>query len=121
MERTRFIEHRGKRILLLEYVGIHDPQEALAAIRNSMKVVAAEPAKSLVILTDVTNARYNAEVLQAMKEMAARNEPHVKISAIVGVTGLLRIAYQAVILFSRRNIRVFLSRPEALDWLVDNS
>ena len=121
MERTRFIEHRGKRILLLDYVGVHDPQEALAAVRHSMSVVAAEPPKSLVILTDVTNARYNSEVLQALKEMAARNEPHVKVSAIVGVTGLLRIAYTAVMMFSKRNIRIFHSRPEALDWLVDNS
>ena len=121
MERTRFIEHRGRRILLLDYVGIYDPQEALAAVRHSMEVVAAEPPKSLVILTDVTSSRYNAEVLQAMKEMAARNEPHVKVSAVVGVTGLLRIAYQAVMLFSKRNIRMFPSRPEALDWLVENS
>jgi hypothetical protein len=117
MERTRFIEHRGKRILLLDYAGIRDPQEAIREVRNSMQVVAAQPPGSLLVLTQVRDARYNAAVLQQMKELAAHNAPYVRASAIVGMSGLHRIAYQAVILFSKRNIKVFDAEEEALDWL----
>ena len=117
MERTRFIEHRGKRILLLDYAGMRDPQEAIREVRHSMEVVAQQPKSSLLVLTQVRDARYNAAVLQQMKELAAHNAPYVKASAIVGMSGLHRIAYQAVILFSKRNIRVFDTDEEALEWL----
>lgn len=118
MERTRFIEHQGRRILLLDYAGIRDPDEALREIQHSKEVVARQPAGSLLVMTAVRDARYNAAVLQGMKELAAHNAPYVKASAVVGMSGLHRIAYQAVILFSKRNIKTFDQESEALDWLV---
>jgi hypothetical protein len=117
MERTRFIEHKGRRILLLDYSGIRDPQEALSEVKRSMEFVARQPRNSLRVMTYVRDARYNAAVLQAMKELAAHNAPYVKASAVVGMSGLHRIAYQAVILFSKRNIKTFDDQPEALEWL----
>ena len=118
MERTRFIEHKGKQVLLLDYSGVRDPEEAVREIRRSVEVVAAQPRGSLLVLTVVRDARYNAAVLQAMKELAAHNAPYVRASAAVGLGGLHRIAYQAVILFSKRNIRTFDSDADALEWLV---
>ncbi len=118
MDRTRFIEHRGTRILHLDYSGIRDADAAVAAIRQSMDVVKQHPPKSLRVMTSVRDARYNTAVLQAMKELAAHNAPYVKASAVVGMGGLHRIAYQAVILFSRRNIQTFDREEDALDWLV---
>lgn len=117
MQRTRFIEHQGHRILLLDYAGVRDPDEALASIRVSRETVASQPRGSLLVMTVVRDARYNAAVLQGMKELAAHNAPYVKASAVVGMSGLHRIAYQAVILFSKRNIKVFDTEGEALDWL----
>ena len=117
MERTRFTEHRGKRILLLDYSGVQQPAEAIREIEHSRQVVAAHPPRSLLVLTNVRDARYNTAVLQAMKELAAHNAPYVKASAVVGMGGLHRIAYQAVVLFSRRKIQVFDDERHALDWL----
>jgi hypothetical protein len=118
MERTRFVDHRGTRVLVLDYAGARDPEETIRAIEHSKTVVAQHPPKSLLILTNVRDARYNAAVLQALKELARHDEPYVKASAIVGMSGLHRIAYQAVILFTKRNIQVFEHESEALDWLV---
>jgi hypothetical protein len=117
MERTRFIEHQGTRILLLDYAGVRDPDEALRDIRHSRTVVAAQPPGSLLVMTVVRDARYNAAVLQGMKDLAAHNAPYVRASAVVGMSGLHRIAYQAVILFSKRNIKVFDQEREALAWI----
>ena len=118
MDRTRWTTHKGTRILHLDYSGVRDPDEAVAAIRHSMEVVGQHPPKSLLVMTSVRDARYNTAVLQALKELAKHNEPYVKASAVVGMGGLHRIAYQAVILFSRRKIQTFDHEPEALDWLV---
>ena len=118
MERTRFMDHRGTRILVLDYSGSRDPKEAIRAIEHSKQVVAQHPPKSLLVLTSVRDARYNTAVLQALKELAQHDEPYVKASAIVGMSGLHRIAYQAVILFSKRKIQVFDTEEQGLDWLV---
>jgi hypothetical protein len=121
MERTRFVDHRGTRILLLDYSGARDPEEAIRAIEHSKRIVAQHPPNSLLVLTSVRDARYNAAVLQALKELAKHDEPYVKASAIVGMSGLHRIAYQAVLLFSRRNIKAFEDDVEAMDWLVSQA
>jgi hypothetical protein len=115
--RTRFIDHQGQRILLFDFEGLKDPTESLAEIENSKAFVATQPRKSLRILTNVRDTRYNGAVLQGMKELARHDEPYVIASAVVGLTGLLRIAYTAITTFSRRNIAVFDSEKEALDWL----
>jgi hypothetical protein len=121
MERTRFIEHQGHRILLLDYSGIQHGEEAVSAIQRSKEVVATQPKGSILVMTVVRNARYNSQVLQALKELAAHNAPYVKASALVGMGGLHRIAYQAVILFSRRKIQTFDGEEQALDWLVQQA
>ena len=118
MERTRFIEHKGKRVLLLDYAGVRDPAEAVQSVHRSIEFIATQPKNSLLVMTVVRDARYNAAVLQAMKELAAHNAPYVKASAVVGMSGLHRVAYQAVLVFSKRNIKTFDSEAEALDWLV---
>lgn len=121
MDRTRWIDHKGRRILHFDYNGLRDPEEALAAIRVSKEVAQKQPPKSLLVMTSVRDARYNAAVLQAMKELASENTPFVKASAVVGMGGLHRIAYQAVILFSRRKIQTFDTEDQALDWLVQQT
>jgi hypothetical protein len=118
MERTRFTEHKGHRILLLDYAGVRDAEEAVREIEQSKRVVAQQPKGSLLVMTVVRDARYNTAVVQAMKELAAHNAPYVKASAVVGMGGLHRIAYQAVILFSKRKIQVFDQEADALEWLV---
>ena len=115
--RTRFIDHAGKRILLFDFEGLKEPSESLAEIENAKAFVATQPRRSLRILTNVRDTRYNAAVLQGMKELAKHDEPYVIASAVVGLTGLLRIAYTAITTFSRRNIAVFDNDREALDWL----
>jgi hypothetical protein len=115
--RTRFIEHNGKRILLFDFEGLKEPNESLKEIENAKAFVATQPKRSLRILTNVRDTRYNAAVLQGMKELAKHDEPWVIASAVVGLTGLLRIAYTAITTFSRRNIAVFDNEREALDWL----
>ena len=121
MDRIRFIEHRGHRILVLDYSEIRDPAQALAAIEAGRRMVATQPPRSLLLMTIVRGARYNADVLQAMKNLAAHNAPFVKASAIVGLSALHRAAYRTVLLFTRRSIPAYETEQEAMDWLVDQA
>jgi hypothetical protein len=118
MERVRFIEHQGRRIILLDFAGITDPTEGLAAIAEATKFIGAQPAGGdTMTLTDVTDTRYDRKIVEGFKEMTARNRPIVRTAAIVSNSSLHRAAISMIALFSRRKLEVFDSRAQALDWL----
>ena len=68
----------------------------------------------------MTNARFNDEVSNGLKEFTAHNRPYVKAAAIVGITGLKRILFDAVMAFSKRNIETFDNLDQAKRWLANN-
>ncbi|HYW06036.1 MAG TPA: hypothetical protein VE913_03715 [Longimicrobium sp.] len=121
LARIRFIEQRGKRILLIDFSGLQKTDEILAEVETARALVAAQPPASLLTLTHVKGARYTPPVMEALKKLAADNKPYVRAAAVVGMEGLHRVLYRAVILFSRRNIEAFDSMNEAREWLATQS
>jgi hypothetical protein len=121
MERTRFIDHGGKRILLLDYreLGTSDG-ELQAEIARSKALIAGQPHGSLLTLTDTRGSRITPANVRAMQELVQHNRPFVKWSAVVvGLTGVFLTAFRATQALSRRrNMKAFGDVDEAKDWLV---
>jgi hypothetical protein len=121
MERTRFIEHAGKRILLLEYTNLgSDLAELLAEIEKTKRVISAQPPGSVLTLTDVRGSKITPGNVRAMKELVAHNEPFVRWSAVVvGLTGVYLAGFRAIQALSRRrNLLSFGDLEDAKEWLV---
>ncbi len=116
MVHVQFVEHKGKKILHLNFAGCK-PDETLEIIRQAKSVIASQPTKSILTLTDVTDTAFNTEVADAMKEFAAHNKPYVIAGAVVGITGLKQIIFNAVLKFSGRHLAALNSVEEAKDWL----
>ena len=117
---ARFIEHRGTRILLLDFVGITDVQEGLGAVENARQFIARQKQDgSLRICTDVTDTRYDRQIVDAFKRFTAHNKPFVKHSAIVSNSGMHRAAISMIAIVSRRKLHVVETRDAALDWLAE--
>jgi len=119
MERVKFIKHEEKDILFLDFSNTRT-DEVLKIIEDAKRVISTKPMNSLLTLTDVTNARFNDEVGDGMKQFSAHNKPYVKAAAVVGITGLKKIIFGAVVAFSKRNIESFDDVEQAKRWLVDN-
>lgn len=118
-DRVRFLDHQGKKILLMDFSRLDDPSGALPHIAAAKRMVATQPRDSLRTLVDVTGSRFNPDVANALKDLAAHNRPYVIKGSVVGLSGLQKIVYQAVIAFSgRTNLKVFDSREQALVFLV---
>lgn len=117
--RTRFVTHKSKTICLLDFGGIANPAEALAAIAEARQIVTSQPANSVLTLTYVKDAMFNRDVVAALKELAAANKPHVRAGAIVGMGGLQRAIYIAVTQFTGRRLPTFASLDQAKDWLAE--
>lgn len=118
-DRIRWVEHKGKRILLHDFSGISNPFDVLPAVATSRAVVAAQPKGSVLTLTNVTGSRFNKEIVDALKELANHNKPYVKAGAVVGLSGLQRIVYVAITQFTGRRLPTFSSAEEAMDWLAE--
>ncbi|HSU13381.1 hypothetical protein [Longimicrobium sp.] len=121
MERSRFIEHGGKRILVLDYTGLgKDMDQLRGEIEKSKARISAEQPGTVLTMTDVRGAHITPGGVKAMQELVKHNAPFVKWSAIVvGLTGVYLTAFRATQALSRRkNMKAFTSHAEAQEWLV---
>ncbi len=118
MSRVQFMDHKGKQILYLNFAQAK-AGEVLETISHAKAIIAAQPPNSVLVLTNVTNAGFNSEVSDAMKQFVTHNKPFVKASGVVGITGLKQIIYNAVVKFSGRNLVAFDTFDQARDWLAE--
>ncbi len=116
MERVAFVHHKGAEILFLDFSRCKT-DEVFPIIAKATTVIASRPPQSLLTLTDVTDMRFDDSVSQRMKEFTAHNKPYVRAAAVVGVTGIKRIIFEAILLFSRRKLHTFDSLELAKEWL----
>jgi len=119
MPRTRFIEHAGRKILLLDFTRIADTQTALDAIAEARAVVARQqPDGSLLTLTHVEGAHFDSGVLKAIRELAEHNRPYVRAAAVVGLSGLTKVVFNTMVHLTGRNLRAFEDLDAAKAYLV---
>jgi hypothetical protein len=117
MERVKWIDHKGKAVIFTDMSGLKTSEEQIAVLRRAQELICAQPHGSVLSLIDYTGIHYNVPGVQAQKEFSAAVGPHMKGSAVVGVTGMLQVVYRSVIKLTKRKIVTFDTREAALDWL----
>jgi hypothetical protein len=115
--RVRFIEHRGKRMLLLDFAGAVDTTDSLGHIAAAKAFVATHDPHSLLVVTDITGSHFNREIVDAMVDLVRSNTRYVKAGAVVGLTGLTRLFYVTVSMVSGRKVPAFSTLDAAKDYL----
>jgi calcineurin-like phosphoesterase family protein len=118
MERVYFIQHKGKKILIIDGSNC-TVEEAPATLAKAREVIRSQPEKSVYTLTDLTNARFDDKIALDMKETIAGNKPYVYAAAVVGVTGLKQIFLNSVIKLTGRKLALFNTVEQAKDWLAE--
>ena len=119
-QRIHFIDHRGKKILLVDFSNCcaNEVEEIARAAPDHITV---QPRGSVLVLTNFTGAAFDRDALRAMKEAAVFDKPFVKKSALIGTEDLPASFYDELKSFSRRELVIFKTREEALAWLVLDS
>lgn len=117
-ERVKFIEYKGKQILFIDMSNLME-NEVLEVIEYAKKIIRSQPSNSLLTLTDVTHARYNAKVVNEMQEYAKGNKPYVKAAALLGINPIKRIIFNKIMEFSERQLFAFENAEKAKEWLVN--
>ena len=120
LERIRFINQEGKRILMVDFTNCR-AREVEKITRSVPDYVMVQPRNSVLVLTDFTGAQFDQDALRAMKETAVFDKPFVKKSALIGTQNLPTRFYEELTGFSRRDLVIFATREEALAWLIRDS
>ena len=117
-ERTRFIEHAGRPLLLMDFSNLWRVDQMLSAIERARRFVADQPkTQSLLVLVDVAESAIDDRILTKLKELAVHDAPWVLASAVVGMRGTQKVVHRLVTTFSGRKLAAFESVEEAKDWL----
>lgn len=116
---VQLVEYKGKQILFLDFSHCAGKEEFLPIIDAAKLWLQHKEALSVLTLTDVTDAHFNTEVINLMKDLTLHNKPYVKAGAIVGITRpLMKLAYNVVMAFSQRTLPIFDTHDEAKEWLI---
>ena len=116
-ERIRIIEHG---IVLLDLSNIREPQKEAHLADAARKLIARQAVGEALVLTDITGSNFSDAAVDALTKLAERNRPFVKASALVGLSPLTRVIFRAVVALTRRDIRAFGTREEAIEYLLSH-
>ncbi|PZR14926.1 MAG: hypothetical protein DI536_09075 [Archangium gephyra] len=101
MAGASIIEVDGVQILHLDFVGI-TIEQAPALLEACGALVRSQPLDSAFTLSDFTGAHFDSNITVQLREYTKANRPHVHFGAVVGITGIKRAVYRAMLLFSGR-------------------
>jgi hypothetical protein len=115
-ERIHFIEHRGKKILLIDYSNATATEMQLLLVQVRA-TIAKHAHENVVTLADFTGAEVDHDVAMKIKEVLTLDRPFVKKTAWVGTEHIPHAFMENFHNFSQREIVTFKTREEAMDWL----
>jgi hypothetical protein len=116
-DRPRFIKHKGHAIYLIDFT--HCAAKELLLLLDQVRAdIARHEPGSVLTLADFTGAQIDKSVATRVKEVLVLDRPYVKRSAWVGTESLPQVFYEHFKSFSQRDLPVFKTREEAMEWLV---
>jgi hypothetical protein len=118
-EQIRFITHKGCRVLLIDLSNC-SPSDVMQICKLVPGHISSEPPGSVLLLADFTGAQFDRKAITSLKEATVMVRPHLKRSAWVGVETLPHVFYENIKSFSQRDLPTFLSRDQAMAWLVQH-
>ena len=115
--RWKWVEHKGKRILHVDYRRLRS-DEILLLINESINVVLASPGP-VRLLGNIGDAGVSPAVMKEMKKLGGTIlRQKLEKTAVVGVTGVNGVFFDAYVAVAGQDtVRKFETEKEALDWL----
>jgi hypothetical protein len=118
-ERLRFIKHKGHAIYLIDFKNCK-AKELLLLLEQVRADIARHEPGSVLTLAEFAGAEIDRKVATRVKEVLVLDRPYVKRSAWVGTESLPHVFYEHFKNFSQRELPLFKTREEAMEWLVQD-
>jgi hypothetical protein len=113
--------YKGKKILCLDIADlqISDKPELYKLIANAKHTISQSPLKSVLIITNVKDTRFDTEIANLIKEYTNDNTPYIKSSCVVGISGWQKVIFTAIKTVTGRHFHLADTMDEAKEWLVN--
>ncbi|HPR33070.1 MAG TPA: hypothetical protein PLK12_13290 [Prolixibacteraceae bacterium] len=118
MKEPEIITYKGKTIVYLDFTNMKNKDEIIALENKGAEYIRRQAPKSALTLTNMENMFFNNELKSWFADMVKGNAPYVKAGAVLGMSGLISIMYNAFLQMTGRNIKAFKTKEEALEYLV---
>jgi hypothetical protein len=118
MDRVYFIEHRGTRILHVNYSGIQDPEELRGVVRMASSVVRDHPPLSLLVLVDLTGVPHSVVTAAILQQGVAESRPYVRARAVLGLSPFAAMSFDLAAKLFGNPMACFSDATAAKDWLL---
>ena len=117
--KSHWMTHKGKKVFYADYSnqtvdGLRKEAEEVAPVLCGM------PLSSALVLADVRGTFGTREVMDILKKLTSKTQPHVYKRAVVGVSGVQTVLLKALNKFTGRETVPFNTIEKALDWLVED-
>jgi hypothetical protein len=117
-ERLRFTKHKGQAVFVIDFS--HCKSGEILLLLDQVRLVVARHAPgSVLTFADFTGAEVDKKVATKINETLVFDRPYVRKSAWIGTETLPHVFYENFKTFSQRDIPIFKTQEEALDWLVE--
>ena len=118
--KSRWITHKGWRIFITDLSGlgfdIATLQAELAAVAQTVK---AEPAGSMLAVTNVQGLRISPQTITLIKEALALTTPYIRKRAVIGLSPMQEKVLGLInAVTGRKPFTVFANLEQAQDWLI---
>lgn len=117
--RIRWINHKGKRIVYVDYTNLSsNDKKAFFAVIDQAREFVLKAGSNLLLLVDVRNSFGDSEIMARLKQDGKDEKPFIHKQAVVGITGFKGVLLAAVNSFTGLGIKPFDTLDQAKDWLV---
>jgi len=118
--RSQWIEHNGEKIFYQDFSKLFYNSAAIKAeLEEVQKVVIAEPANSVLVLTDMRDTNIGSDILPAMNAASSATKDHVRKTAVLGITGMKRKLADLLTALTGQPLKYFDDIESAKNWLVE--
>lgn len=120
MEPVKNINYKGLPIVYND-MSEAKPSDIFDLCFQSEELIKSFPPKSVYLLVNLKNLRFNSQVINKIKDTALKNKPFVKATAVYGVEGFTKSIHDIVIRHSGRKMKTVESLEEGEEWLFQAS
>ncbi|HEX2967580.1 MAG TPA: STAS/SEC14 domain-containing protein [Bacteroidales bacterium] len=117
MTRTLKVTHMGKVIYCMDFSHLKNTGEIKNIMNESAAYIRSQPPNSVLTFTDITGMHFSSEIKDLFSTFLNGNKPYVKAGAVIGLSGLQQIVYNAVMKLTGRDIKTFTTEISAKNWL----
>jgi hypoxanthine phosphoribosyltransferase len=120
MKEISTFNFNGKEIYLMDvsHFRLHERAEFKKIVDHAKKVIQGQPLKSVLIITDISDTNFDTDIVETFKEYAKHNNPYIKASALVGLSGMQKVIFYAVKTFTGRDFYIAKNFADAQEWLL---